>query len=540
MKHTHRSLALLVAALTLAACTPTPVPAPSDEFPDSTQAEQAPSPDPIDQSLSDFPTPMQLLLKSTDGRVYTPLSEALSARGYALYNFRLALRELWADYYHKHDWDTRHNIDCYHVGGEGLEQQCLVLSFDEGNFDVLTPATVVNELRERLTTQPEALASLNEADRITELNRMITESGYDITQACTALRNVWRFRRNTEMEDDLPRSNYRQLYFDAYDPNVAPSEGDAPRLLQITLGDGGDVIGTAFITQGIAPTVPENAAQWLALEDLDREKYLYRAIKLLYPDDAPFYKLRTLWADDYLGYKNGVDYYLTGEKTNDQVLSKIVGIRTASSRIEIALRGAYDASAGLPPVELLNVADAAAWGDDAAKNLVTLFPKNTRTRLCALWKDHLIDFALDRDVYSIGDASAFDKLNNRTIDVLTVIYHEDDTIADVIVESRGAAPTVSHQTVLDLYLHKGASITASDLSLCGEMMGYTDYRLCLLLREVLSEYYVGTETLHRRLTIDRFRLPDATPDEPTLWIEYLAGNNMRIGVGEYSETIIMH
>ena len=50
MKHTHRSLALLVAALTLAACTPTPVPAPSDEFPDSTQAEQAPSPDPIDQS----------------------------------------------------------------------------------------------------------------------------------------------------------------------------------------------------------------------------------------------------------------------------------------------------------------------------------------------------------------------------------------------------------------------------------------------------------------------------------------------------------
>ena len=71
-------------------------------------------------------------------------------------------------------------------------------------------------------------------------------------------------------------------------------------------------------------------------------------------------------------------------------------------------------------------------------------------------------------------------------------------------------------------------------------MGCTDYRLCLLLREVLSEYYVGTETLHRRLTIDRFRLPGATPDEPTLWIEYSTGNDMRIGVGEYSETIIMY
>lgn len=348
---------------------------------------------------------------------------------------------------------------------------------------------------------------------------------------------------------------YRLYYMPSLTHDTVPGETE---YLVLEYSVSGTLIGTSVLIADEEPTLPATPADYFAVNNsLERLNIILKNTR----SQDPMAYLREAWADDYLGTRDGVDYYITSRKTTRDGMD-IYNIRGLQRTIEdwpivkIASGSATDVKIkeGVLPISASTPAVVAAQPEADRLSYMqalaaeegfhfTPTPISLRQRAANYWGSHLIGSEADRDYFALQPITDRDRYNGTQVEALVLIYAPDGSIKDVQLTQMSAAPYGDAQTLVQIILSQYQHYVSgmkNDAHLLwinsyAQALGYRGTQARTLIREALSEYYDHTEEPRFYNAVDFFLLPVEGGEPIQLWIEYDYINDRidRIRIGEF-------
>ena len=410
------------------------------------------------------------------------------------------------------------------------------------------------EIDDLINSLPALLARYGDTDRLAILRRYIDKQLQD--KASTAVLSDMSvdlyFSFWVGSEED--RFGFRNYYLLSSHQTPAPGE---PEYLVLNYNVSGKLIGTTVQYADEELTLPATAPDYFAVNSsLERLNIL---LEKLAPNDPMGY-LREVWAKEYIGTRDGIDYYITTPKETKDGLEmyNIRGLQRTmqhSPLVKIAPGSGTDVTIkeGVLPIAASTPAVVAAQPE--AQRLAYLqalanedgfyfSPTNLtlRQRTAEFWGSHMIGAEVDRDYFALQPITDRDRYNGTQLDALVIIFHDDGSVKDVQLTQMSAAPYGDAQTLKDVILRDYPHYVPgmiNDVHLLWlkcytQALGYRGTQARTLIREALSDYYGRTEEPTSYTAVDYFMMPGEGEAIP-LWIEYnyFLDRIERIRVGKF-------
>ncbi len=397
------------------------------------------------------------------------------------------------------------------------------------------------EIDDLVNDHPGLLARYSDTERMAILRRYIDKQLEN--KAPTAVLSDMSFDPYFAFcvgsEED--RFGFRNYYLLSSHQTPTPGE---PKYLVLEYSVTGKLIGTTVLLAEEELTLPDSSNAYFAVNNsLERLNIILEEIA---PTD-PLGYLREAWADDYLGTRDGVDYYVThrlGTKDGLEVYD-IMGLQRTMEQSPLVKRapatgGQVKTKAGVLPIAATTPATVAAQSEErrlmylqdlaAEQGYFAFSPSMTlRQRAACYWGSFMIGAEADRDYYALQPITDRDRYNGTQVDALVVVYHDDGSVADVQLTQMSTAPYGDAQTLADVILAQSpyySSNTRNDAYLLWlesftQVLGYDGTSARTLIREALGAYYDRTEEPRSYTAVDFFLLPGVEGEDPVqLWIEY--------------------